>query len=32
MGLITYLTTIRFEVGAARDLQSDLSGLSIAVP
>lgn len=32
MGLITYLTTIRFDAGAARELQSDLSGLSIARP
>jgi 4-hydroxybutyrate dehydrogenase len=32
MGLITYLTTIRFDAGSARDLASDLSGLSIARP
>ena len=32
MGLITYLTNIRFEVGAARDLASDLAGLSVSRP
>jgi len=32
MGLITYLTNIRFDVGAARDLASDLAGLSVNRP
>lgn len=32
MGLITYLTTIRFDAGAARDLASDLSALSVQRP
>ncbi len=32
MGLITYLTTIRFESGAAKDLAADLAGLGISRP
>jgi 4-hydroxybutyrate dehydrogenase len=32
MGLITYLTTIRFDLGAARELAADLSGLAIQRP
>jgi alcohol dehydrogenase class IV len=32
MGLITYLTTIRFDLGAAGELGSDLSGLNIQRP
>jgi 4-hydroxybutyrate dehydrogenase len=32
MGLITYLTTIRFEAGAARDIGSDLATLKIGRP
>ncbi|WP_046865237.1 iron-containing alcohol dehydrogenase [Microvirga massiliensis] len=32
MGLITYLTTIRFEAGAARDIGSDLTTLKIDRP
>jgi alcohol dehydrogenase class IV len=32
MGLITYLTTIRFDAGAARELGSDLTGLNIKRP
>jgi alcohol dehydrogenase class IV len=32
MGLITYLTTIRFDAGASRELGSDLTGLNIKRP
>jgi hypothetical protein len=32
MGLITYLTTIRFESGAVKELAADLSGLGITRP
>jgi alcohol dehydrogenase class IV len=32
MGLITYLTTIRFDLGASRELPSDMAGLGIARP
>ncbi|HEX2556220.1 MAG TPA: 4-hydroxybutyrate dehydrogenase, partial [Microvirga sp.] len=32
MGLITYLTTIRFESGAVKDIAADLAGLGIARP
>jgi 4-hydroxybutyrate dehydrogenase len=32
MGLITYLTTIRFDVGAVRELSADMAGLAIHRP
>jgi hypothetical protein len=32
MGLITYLTTIRFESGAVKDIAGDLAGLGVARP
>ena len=32
MGLITYLTNVRFDLGAARELESDLSGLGVRRP
>jgi hypothetical protein len=32
MGLITYLTTVRFELGAARELEGDLAALGIDRP
>lgn len=32
MGLITYLTTIRFDLGAVRELPADMAGLAIERP
>ena len=32
MGLITYLTTIRFDLGAVRELSADMAGLAISRP
>jgi len=32
MGLITYLTTIRFDLGAVRKLPADMAGLAIERP
>ena len=32
MGLINYLTTIRFDIGAARELDADLSAAGVTRP
>src|SRR5215218_6245938 len=32
MGLISYLTTVRFDLGSVADIAGDLSGLNIARP